>query len=66
MEWIKIEDKLPEQGKEVLVWSDRYGLTFATFVDENKYGTIWRYQGDHIVTFNAPSHWMPSPSRPKI
>lgn len=57
MEWIKVSDQLPEKGKEVLVWSDRHGRTFGTFVDENKYGTIWHFRGDYSVTFNAPTHW---------
>lgn len=64
MEWIDITDNLPEKGKELLVWSDRYGLTFGTFMDENKHGTIWKYKDDPVVTFNAPTHWMYSPGKP--
>ncbi len=62
--WIDIKDQLPKEGKEVLVWSDRYGRTFATFCGINKYGTIWKYHDDPIVTFNAPSHWMELPQKP--
>lgn len=64
MEWIDVKYHLPEKGKELLVWSDRYGLTFGTFIDENKHGTIWKYRDDPIVTFNPPSHWMYSPGKP--
>lgn len=65
MEWIKTSEERPPKGVEVLVWSDRYGRTFGVFVDENKYGTIWKYHGDPIVTFNAPSHWSYLLSAPK-
>lgn len=65
IDWINVKDQLPDIGKEVLVWSDRYGRTFGTFCDKNKFGTIWRYHGDPIATFNAPSHWAPLLERPK-
>lgn len=63
-DWISCSERLPEKGEEVLVWSDRYGRTFATFVDENKHGQIWLYHDNPIVTFNAPSHWIKLPKKP--
>jgi hypothetical protein len=64
--WIPVSENLPEAGVEVLVWSERYGRTFATFLNQNKYGYIWRYQGDDMATFNAPSHWQSLPSKPSF
>lgn len=64
-EWISVKDRLPEEGQEVLVWSDRYGRTIATYMNSNRYGTIWKYSSDPLVTFNAPSKWQPLPPAPK-
>jgi hypothetical protein len=64
--WIPVSERFPEKGIEVLIWSERYGRTFATFIDQNKYGTIWQYHGDTGVTFNAPSHWQSLPPKPSF
>lgn len=65
MEWIKIEDRLPEEGKLVL----RYGKDFC------------KYDVDYIITFDNPNepyvwasvcsdenlkitHWMELPTPP--
>jgi hypothetical protein len=64
--WIPVSERLPEKEIEVLVWSERYGRTFATFIDENKYGSIWIYHGERSVTFNAPTHWQLLPSPPSF
>jgi len=63
-DWIRIQDRLPQDGKEVLVWSDRYGRTFATLCGQNKYGTFWKYHDDPMVTFNAPTNWAELPNKP--
>jgi hypothetical protein len=34
------------------------------FVGQNKFGQMWRYDGDTMATFNKPSHWQPLPELP--
>jgi hypothetical protein len=63
-QWVSVKDANPDPGIEVLVWSARYGRTFATYVGTNKHGSMWRYTSDPIVSFKAPTHWQPLPSPP--
>lgn len=64
MDWILIKEQLPKEGEEVLVWCERHGRTFATYLGSNKYGTIWKFYGDDFPTFNAPTHWAILPKKP--
>ena len=54
--WISVKDRLPEEGKEVLVWNDE---SFC-YVDEIKNGK-WRIPGD----YSGNTHWMPLPEPPQ-
>lgn len=70
MEWIKVEDDLPEQeGKDVLVYCPNHdeitiGHYWIDIRDERGYH--WRLVGrDEEYTVKDITHWMPLPQPPK-
>jgi len=62
MTWISVNDRLPEEGKTVITYSDPYIRTAEIlFVDKN--GNLnWL---DGAVCFDRVTHWMPLPDAPK-
>lgn len=62
MEWIKVEDRLPENGVEVLACFYNNVQTMPCWVD--RYGD-W-FQVNRILPItNKITHWMPLPEPPK-
>ena len=57
MEWISIKDKLPEQGKDCIVWAT--GLYIAS-IDHLGDWTL----SDQNFTIIHPSMWQPLPEPP--
>ena len=56
MGWINVKDKLPEEGRPVLVWNkDSVEIGFL----HNK---EWR---NYVEVFHPVAHWMPLPQRPQ-
>jgi len=62
MNWIKIEDKLPEVGVIVQLWTGQWTIGKRVMVEETE---LWHFDGDRLYTYNKPSHWMPIPEPPK-
>lgn len=65
MNWINVEDQLPEKGESVLVATE-FGLSIArlagkTIIDEKP--TWIEINGDY--DFWNVTHWMPLPKWPK-
>jgi len=63
-EWIAVQDRLPEDGEQVLAWT-KYGIDIAT--RDDLYGVTPR-QWHHIggPPFLAEvTHWMPLPPAPE-
>lgn len=58
MEWISVEDKLPEYGKEVLTYSEGFGVTTDYLKTSSK------FTADHISSNWPVTHWMPLPPPP--
>ena len=77
--WISVKDRLPEEGKRVIGWGQRW-----IDVGEVMYGTADDYDPDHIIPDDQPNevrwrwhrdgtlvhdqnvtHWMPLPDPPK-
>lgn len=54
--WISVKDRLPEQYKEVLVYTEKYGTQVDWIADTPYY---WHNYGE-LVT-----HWQPKPEPPK-
>lgn len=74
MEWIKFEDKLPENEKAILITNGEI-VTVATF-DAKAYSYPERmaffdghgfsgYEWDWLFDENSITHWMPLPEAPK-
>lgn len=68
MEWIKVEDKLPEFDELVLVWCKLYGNFLATYEEIGELNGIrygnWRDFGGSLGIL-PPIYWCPLPEAPK-
>lgn len=66
MEWISVEDKLPEFEKNVLAF-DTQRIYIAYRHTEDEYNEHWRVPQDGWTwgLTSAVSHWMPLPEPPK-
>lgn len=71
MEWVSIEDKLPEEAEKytqvfVDVWSNNNRLVDVNFFDGEFHSMIGDYQGDfsHFEVIDNVTHWL-SPESPK-
>ncbi len=76
MEWIKVEDRLPEDGHDVLVYhSDDFHITVGCFESSNvsfyiesdgsKFYTDSGWETEIPWAQKGPvTHWMPLPSPP--
>lgn len=70
MNWIKVEDRLPEENQDVLIWNHNAinKAVCATF----KYGKFHRYENhidkDICSSYFYPdvTHWQPLAKAPKI
>lgn len=63
--WIPVTEKLPEQGKNVMVF--RPGLDVFWDQREARYDIEW-HDGKNFIfedVFGPVSHWMPLPKPPK-
>ena len=65
MDWIKVEDDLPEH-KEIVLTCDIYNnfVTMARYLEDDHVFEMMHVQEIEIDSF--PSHWMPLPKLPEI
>ena len=66
--WIRIEDKLPEDSQRVIVYFERTGIDIMKYHDLE--GTEDEKMGKNLFTGNGfltddVTHWMPVPEPPK-
>lgn len=68
MNWISVEDQLPEPGTNVFGWflfnkSDDFGIDFVYYTNKKEW--IWQDPGccGGEITIE-PTHWMPIPEGP--
>lgn len=62
MEWIKIEDRLPNQPMKCLVYDEGDNMFIAYY--EHTLGCWSNYDEEYNFT-GAVTHWMPLPEPPK-
>lgn len=60
MNWISVEDELPEHAEDVLVFTKNETYSLGHYF----YGDGWSLEEDTIVT-DYVTHWMPLPSPPE-
>lgn len=67
---IKLTDRLPEKGKEVLIFSTHSGFSVAEFTDRNwtygyKYESAWFTKSGRQMSRKTITHWAELPGRPE-
>ena len=71
MEWININDKLPNDSDDVLVWGNGYCVELAWFrvekgnVKQGFYMVECGYDGGETELKEWVTHWMPKPLPPE-
>jgi hypothetical protein len=71
IEWINVEDRLPEKNGRYLVTADTDDGLHVTEMrfEQNDQGEIWFYKGEptYCHTFYIdPIYWMPLPEPPPV
>lgn len=61
MEWINLNDKRPESGKDVLVYFVPEGKILVSWLDDD----LQWVMNDFGCGFNCVTHWMEFPKPPK-
>lgn len=76
MEWISVEDRLPTNDDDVLVYNPKDGISIGEF-DLAKVHGYYEEDGSYFITnsgweteyswapYMSPTHWMPLPEPPK-
>ena len=64
MEWISVEDRLPDETDDVLLYDSQMGVFSGriSYVISHGYFNITHTTGH---TANGATHWMPLPEPPK-
>lgn len=58
--WINVQDRLPENGEDVLAFDENFGLSIAWHEDELG---IWKSHEIGLLLY--VTHWMKLPKAPK-
>lgn len=61
-EWVSVEEKLPEDNTQVLMWSARWKIAEAGSY-YNQHFWVYSEIGDGYIADNI-THWMPLPAPP--
>jgi hypothetical protein len=64
MEWISVEDRLPEDGVDVLVYVENNFIFTASHQYVTGGGDYWHEFPPSDIVFK-PTHWMPLPEPPE-
>ena len=63
-EWVSVEDELPENNTQVLMWSARWKIAEAGSY-YNQHFWVYSEIGDGYIADNI-THWMPLPNPPEV
>lgn len=62
MNWIKVSERFPEIGQQVLVYSGENPEYDPIYIEYRMCDDYWSQQG----LFTKITHWMPLPVKPEI
>jgi hypothetical protein len=62
--WISVEDRLPENSGEVLIWLKTHSVYVAHYKKHRKLFTVYGLGGQEITDLET-THWQPLPEAPK-
>lgn len=66
VEWISVEERLPEFGQVVLAVSFERNMYRAVRLERiGGEGVFWTYDGEHGFCFEYFNYWMPLPQPPQ-
>ena len=67
MNWISVNDSLPDWGEHVLVYISKDQEQRVAWVTEESYGFAWRQYYGWTNTFEVEdvTHWRPLPEAPE-
>ena len=68
MEWIRTQDRLPNIGVHILLYSPRFKFQIGRLSPTpggSRKGLEWNIQGARSISKDDVTHWMPLPSRPE-
>ena len=68
MDWIKVDDRLPEVGQKVIYYFEHTGISIGKFMkaennEDCQYGNIFYGKSGWLT--DDVTHWMPVPEKPK-
>jgi hypothetical protein len=65
-EWVSVEDRLPEEGQVVSIWSEQHGFQskyyLTVYSESNKFFEPFQ---SGISVIRDVTHWQPLPQPPK-
>lgn len=61
MKWISIEEKFPESGECVLLYSKESGVGEGAYISAKRHFEQWRWNSIK----KGVTHWMPLPNPPE-
>ena len=67
-EWIRVEDRLPDENTDVLAVFPSGNMVVCRYYDQDEDITFWQASVDDGWSSDmdfTPSHWMPLPEPPK-
>lgn len=59
--WVSVEDRLPEDGGCILIYSENGGVAEGAWISDKKHFEQWRWS----CILDKVTHWQPLPSPPK-
>lgn len=68
MEWISVEEKLPECKQDVLMYFDSGNMAVGCWTERDEHLSLWSAYTDDgwIADCDCmPTHWMPLPPPPE-